>query len=105
MKDLGRNSGAMTALAGRGYSWETGSGDERTGSGTDLEALSRASGTDTELDSDGPSWTTRADTGLDWGAATDGVLEEQALELDQTLEASGPELWLRELVAQYWPVW
>ncbi len=87
MKTLGTNSGPMTALAGRVHSWETGSGDERTCSGTDLEAHSRASGTDSELDSDGPSWAARADTGLDynrpswtartntgldWGAATGG---------------------------------
>ncbi len=62
----------MTAPAGRVHSWETGSGDERTGSGTDLEAISRVSGTDSELDSDGSSWTARTGTGLDWGAATGG---------------------------------
>ncbi len=98
MKDLGTNSGAMTTLAWRVHSWETGSGDARTGSGIDLEAHSRASGTDTGLDSDGPSWAARADTGLD-------ALEERELELEPTLEASGPELWLRELAAQDWLVW
>ncbi len=72
LKDLGTNSGAITAPAGKVHSWETGSGDERTSSGTDLEALSRASGTDTERDSDGSSWTARTDTGLDWGVATGG---------------------------------